>query len=150
MKKKFKKNVCMSCRKSLKNRRNFFWRRNFFGGYCTLWCPAHERPVHDRVLPCVCWTVHDWVLLRVATSTWLNGLCGGSQYMTECYSAWCQYMTEYYSVWWPVHDSMFLRVVTSTWMKVTLSGDQYMTECYFVWWTVHDWMLLCVEQTVHD
>jgi hypothetical protein len=41
MKKKFFFNVCMSCRKSLKNRRNFFGGAIFLGGTVVCWSWAH-------------------------------------------------------------------------------------------------------------
>ncbi len=45
----------MSCRKSLKNRCNFFWRRNFFGGYCSIlwlvqWSYSTVCPLGDTIL----------------------------------------------------------------------------------------------------
>jgi hypothetical protein len=34
VKKKLLKTICMPGRLGPENRRNFLWRRNFFGGYC--------------------------------------------------------------------------------------------------------------------
>ena len=57
VKKKLLKTICMPGRLGPENRRNFLWRRNFFGGYCTTgfgegeWFDIYVRQAHSQEIP---------------------------------------------------------------------------------------------------